>query len=209
MSLKTSRFLLLGTVIVGIGIGGLWQSRQVREIASVDQASPGKSAAFRPEQFRMGKPNQLIEVRIDPVNGFPSSDDQEATLKATITLNRAVDSDISFQWVLPPGIELVSGELTDVIPGLKVGQSVSREISVLGFSSEGNPRNISIEVGGKAQGIAIGSTGVFRSHPTQRDLSIGFRSSKTGRVADVEEKATAADEEPAEARPALPKGVRF
>ena len=202
--------MLTGAVAVGLGLGGVLQVNSANQRAPASAAHPAKSAIFKSAQLKMAKPNQMVDVQIEVVGGFPTSNDQEATLRATIQLERPLDGDLNFEWLLPAGVEHVAGELKDSIHGLQVGQTVTREIAVLGFSSEGLPRNVSLDVSGTAGGSLVGNTSVMSSHPTRSDLSIGFRPSKA--MLDesrMQNKATNDEETESEARPELPKGLNL
>lgn len=210
MPVNSKALLFLGVaVITGLGLGGwLRKIEASRSVAS--EMNPAKSALFKTQQLRMGKPNQMADIQIEVVGGFPNTNDQEATLRATVTLDRPFDGDVNFEWVLPPGVEHVAGELKDSVPGVQPGQSFTREIAVLGFSSEGMPRNVTLEVSGTARGSIVGSSSVISSHPTRSDLSLGFRPNK--QMVDenrMQQKAVGSDDDEGEARPSLPKGLKL
>lgn len=211
MPVNSKTLLLLGVaVITGLGVGGWLRTTETkRSMASV--ANPSKSALFKTQQLRMAKPNQMADVHVEVVGGFPNTNDQEATLRATVTLDRAFDGDVNFEWVLPPGVERVAGQLKDSVPGVLTGESFTREIVVLGFSSEGLPRNVTLEISGTSHGSIVGSSSVISSHPTRSDLSVGFRPNK--QMVDenrLQQKAMGSDDEgEGEVRPSLPKGLKL
>lgn len=212
---------------LGLGLGTAWliESKSkinTRNPASTNEIFHTKSRLFKPDQKRVAKPNQLVDIWVSPVRGFPSEDSQEFEIKAEITLSAPLDGDLSYEWVLPAGAEVVHGELKDELSGVLPGQTVQLSLTVTGFSSEGMPRNIILNVGGTQRGVGVGSSAVFSSHPTRADLSIGFRSQKTGKaldgsiltgsnkieVEDLSESST--DQDPsADSRPEAPKGAHF
>lgn len=206
MSLR-NRVLTIALVAATGLVAGREMALKARTPASAPE--DGKSALFRPHKATVSKPNQMLLVTIDPVGGFPATDDEVATLRATVKLERPVDGDLHIQWVLPEGARLVSGIPEEGL-SLAEGEIAVREITVTGFSSEGMPRNVSLEVSATDRGVAVGAGGVISSHPTRSDLSIGFRKPGTGKVDDpaVRSKAEAAGDE-VEERPAPPSGIRL
>lgn len=230
---RVNRFKAPLTLVLalGLGLGTAWliesktkskTSLETRNPASTNEIFHTKSKLFRPDQKRVAKPNQLVDIWVSPVRGFPSEDSQEFELKADVTLSAPLDGDLSYEWVLPAGAEVVQGELKDELSGVLPGQTVQLFLTVVGFSSEGMPRNIVLNIGGTQKGVGVGSSAVFSSHPTRADLSIGFRSLKTGKaldgsvltgsskieVEDLSESST--DHEPStDDRPEAPKGAHF
>ncbi|MFN7728640.1 MAG: hypothetical protein ACK5P7_05755 [Bdellovibrio sp.] len=203
-------FILAATVAAGLVLGGVSQMSLGASRAPASAAPPTKSALFKSAQLKMAKPNQMVDVQIDVVGGFPTTNDQEATLRATIQFEHPLDGNLDFQWRLPAGVQHVAGELKDSIPGLQPGQTVTREIVVLGFSSEGLPRNVTLDVSGKTSGSIVGNTSVIRSHPTRSDLSIGFRPSKAMLDESRMQNKSTSEEDPASSsRPELPKGLNL
>ena len=162
--------------------------------------SDSKSAHFKPHLGITSKPNQSIRVSIEVVDGFPSSNDEVAILRAKISASNQITGAVDFQWTLPPGAELVSGELMESISNMGSDEIV-REISVRGFSSEGLPRNVTLEATSRSNGNLVGTTGVMSSHPTDVNLNYGFRKSKEALRRENAESATG--------RAQAPKGLRL
>jgi hypothetical protein len=204
-SLKIFLSFLFVAIAAGLIQGADW-ARDSRLPASVPDTR--KSALFRPEQLRFAKPNRTFDVSIEAVNGFAQTDDQETTLRATIT-PESFDGNARYEWDLPADTFIVSGQREGTV-NLKSGESIALEITVRGFSSEGLPRNISLDVHGVSKGVVVGSRSVFSSHPTRSDLSIGFRKAKTGRPIDPAVKSKVLDDEDeADAKPEIPKGLHL
>ena len=199
-------------VLAGAAVGGklCWSSHSIADLMPARREVPRKIASFHPDSNRISKPNPTVDVTIEAVDGFPASNNQVARLRATIALHRNFDEDVSLKWVLPVGVELVSGELEGNLTGLRAGQSITREISVQGFSSEGVPRNVMVEVAGNLSRTAVGTSAVFSSHPTRSDLSIGFRKghSQTGSESQGQAKVQG-DDDVESTKPLLPKGIRL
>ncbi len=181
MSLKKPSFLILNLAMISgllLGAALQWQWQKSSSRAPAALAANGKSEFFKPDQLRIAKPNQSIDVRLEVIGGFPTHDNEDALLRVTLKLERDMQAGVGYVWVLPPGAELTSGLLREDLTGLSPGQEIIREITLRGFSSEGMPRNVQFEATGKVDGINIGASSVISSHPTRRDLSIGFRPSQ-------------------------------
>ena len=118
MSLKKISIL----AVLGLSLGGVtaWiQESGGRKPASVAHL-PAPKLKLQPwSESTQGKMNQAINIEITTVGGVPDRDDQELRLKATVTLNQAMTGDVEYQWSLPADASLVSGELSDVWPGLQ------------------------------------------------------------------------------------------
>lgn len=122
-----------------------------------------KKYDFSPSQNRQvaSKTNAMMEVQIVPVNGIPDNDEQDITLKATVTLKRSVDSDLNFKWMLPDDVQVVAGHLEDGWNNIQPGQSVTTEITLTGVSKESPGKPIMLHVNSTNQGFNIGYSGVF------------------------------------------------
>ena len=199
--------LLIVSVVVGVGLFLGFRSA-VHSRAPASLPLNNKSSLFKPEGLRISKPNQSIEVKIHEIGDFPASNDQEIHLQAEITLQKALDGDLSFEWKTPEGAVVVSGGHSQIVRNLRAGQILTEEITLLGFSSEGLPRNVIVDVGGLINGHPVGSTGVYPSHPTRRDLTIGFRKTKSLNF-DTQMKVQSADDEVLSEEPQIPKGVHL
>jgi hypothetical protein len=112
-----------------------------------------------------GKPDQVMGISVEPVGGIPENNEQELTLRATVTLHRPVDQDLEYKWMLPAGVEVVSGHLADGWNGLQVGQTVTTEITVTGLSLESGAVVALFHVETLQNGQKIGSSGVFTPAP--------------------------------------------
>lgn len=181
-------FSCLGALVGIVGAAQIGSKQNlVRDIASfgASQTLPnaGKSANFKPASLRFAKPNQAIEVAIESVDGFPLSNDQEAHLRASVKSRLPEGSAIAYRWVLPDGAYGVSGAPEGQIE-VRPGQTQVLDFYVRGFSSEGDVRNINLEMNGVDENDGIGAVAVFSSHPTRSDLSRGYRDEESGKSGD-------------------------
>jgi hypothetical protein len=122
------------------------------------------ASQYRPMIFS-GKPNQMMEISVEPVGGIPEKDEQELTLRATVTLKRPVDQDLEYKWMLPPGVEVVSGHITDGWNNVQAGQVVVAEITVTGLSQESGAVVALFHVETIRHGQKVGNSGVFTPTP--------------------------------------------
>ena len=202
--LKMTLAMTMG--VLGIGCGAALGGHSARTLASI---TPAKSASFRPVASQISKPNQAVNVRIVQVGDFPENGHQELRLKAIINAPLALDGDLSLQWTLPENVQLVSGSLNQVVPGLQPGQPYWVEIVVTGFSSDQTKRNISLDVSGSAQANAVGNVAIFSNHPTRADLSLGFRKSRVLKNSQNSQAKTESTDDSQDSEPQIPKGLHL
>lgn len=163
--LKRGIALILGGLLVGVSLAH-WQESQSRRVASV-----GEDLPFQAPKLNIwghnpyGKMNQNIDVKVESLNGIPENDDQELRLIAHVTLNRPVDQELHYRWVLPEGASIVSGEVEDSWPGIHPGQTASVEIAVTGVSKEGLAKIVTLQVSGTSQSVKYASSGTFTTDP--------------------------------------------
>lgn len=167
MSLKNKNFkIYFSLIFCGLLVGATlsyFSQENSRQPASnqFQKSSQPQIWAHSPYQ----KMNQVIQVSLVPIDGIPENDNQELRLQATVILNRPVDQELSYKWILPEGVTLVSGELEDAWPGIQAGEFVKSEISVLGMSLEGLAKTVTLHVYGKYQSIHYANSGSFTTHP--------------------------------------------
>ena len=159
---------LVLTALIGFSLGGaavfvLKDSARLRSPAS-SQASPPKLWAHS----LSGKMNQVIEVSLSPLGGVPDNDNQELRLRAEVMLHRPPDQEVKFQWNLPPGASVVSGELEDAWPNLQAGQTASTEIALLGVSKESVQKTVTLHVSALSQGVTYSSAGSFATNSAEQ-----------------------------------------
>jgi len=77
MSLKKPSFLILNLAMISgllLGAALQWQWQKSSSRAPAALAANGKSEFFKPDQLRIAKPNQSIDVRLEVIGGFPTHD---------------------------------------------------------------------------------------------------------------------------------------
>lgn len=118
-----------------------------------------------------GKPNAMMEISIEPISGIPDHDEQEITLRASLTLSRPVDSDLSFKWILPEDVSVVAGHLEDGWNHILPGQTVMTEITLTGLSKESAGKAAVLHVESTSHGAKIGYSGVYAVNPETVQIS--------------------------------------
>jgi len=149
-------------VIINLGLFSAFIISQV--IKNNDkQTLISKKYDFSPSLKRQiaSKTNAMMEIQIESINGIPDHDEQDISLKATVTLKRAVDSDLNFKWMLPDDVKVVAGHVEDGWHNIQPGQSVTTEITLTGVSKESPGKPIMLHVNSTNQGFNIGYSGVF------------------------------------------------
>jgi hypothetical protein len=75
-----------------------------------------------------------------------------------------VQGDVQFLWTLPADASVVSGELSDVWPNLKEGQTATTEISVLNVSKESVAKTVTLHVSALGNGVKYAASGSFATN---------------------------------------------
>lgn len=169
MSLKKIAFVSAIGLTIGILGSIFYQNIPNRRLAS---EHPAPKIKIKPwAESLSGKTHQAIQVQIAAVGGVPDHDNQDLRLKATVTLNRALDQELKWQWSLPPGADVVSGELEDAWPNLQPGQTASTEITITGVSKESVAKTVTLHVSGMSHGVQYASSGSFATNSPEQMLA--------------------------------------
>lgn len=168
MSTVKKYILAILCILCGLAIGGAIaylrnQGEELRNPASVALAAPNLRVLPYAHSLH-GKNNRLLNITISPVSGLPDNDAQEITLQALVTLLQPVTGELEYHWILPDGVEHVSGELNDSWPNIQPGQTAQTTISLLNFSKASAPRTIVLQVSGLGATARIGGTMTFSTH---------------------------------------------
>lgn len=87
-------------------------------------------------QRAMGKHMSVLTAQIDNSTRVPEYENQEMMITGYVTLNKQVAGDVHFEWSLPHGVTLVSGDLKGSWSEMRAGQTATAVIYVTGFSKE-------------------------------------------------------------------------
>lgn len=122
--------LIVGGLIVGFGF-----------MTMTDEKSPARSLAASDlkqnwQTPMLGKHLAPLRVHINLPEVLPERDDQELIVIGYVNLSQATTGAIQYKWTLPEGAALVEGHLEDQLVGVRPGQTVPIQISLVGFSKE-------------------------------------------------------------------------
>jgi len=127
--------------------------------------SPQKGFATVQKRQIAGKTNAMMDILVEPIGGVPEHDEQEITLRATLTLKRPIDTDLNFKWILPDDVRVVAGHLEDGWNNIQPGQSVTTELTLTGLSKESPGKAAVLHVESTSQGFKVGYSGVYSIEP--------------------------------------------
>lgn len=121
--------------VIGLGfIAGFtsmryWQSKKSysSQFASVESSKA---------QLFLGKHHMLTSVKITTVDRAPASSSDLVELEGYVTLNSEIDRPLFWEWTLPEGVELVTGNLRGYETGPLAGRTYKTTIVVSGFTPE-------------------------------------------------------------------------
>jgi hypothetical protein len=171
----TSKFFVFFLVGAGFLLGTFLQkSAPIRNPASQKLPAPVLPKPWA--HSLVGKHNRFANLSLTPVDGIADYNDQEIRLRAHVTLLLPVQGDLEFTWILPEGVTLVNGELEDVWSGVLPGQTVTTDLTVLGFSKESQDKTIVFRADGLVAGNRTGgavsfATGDFRRNEANAGVS--------------------------------------
>ena len=114
------------------------------------------------------KVGQGFQISIEAPNGVASTDFQETLLKAKITALKDFSGTVKYHWSIPAGAESLSNDAPiadedqpNELKNFKNKQTVQPEISLIGFSKEGKPKVVILQVFTEENGIQISQSAAF------------------------------------------------
>lgn len=148
-------------IILGFILGGISSVLLVKKSVRRNPASQNGQGPL------IGKHSSLFQIHIYANSELPDAENQDVVLKARILPAQKISSEVYFQWVLPPSVHLVSGEIADSIPGVNIPVSgFELEITVQGLSQHSEPRPVILQVYSEIGDVRIGNAGVFNPDRT-------------------------------------------
>ncbi|MCE3009588.1 MAG: hypothetical protein LW875_03125 [Proteobacteria bacterium] len=157
---KFSFIVALG-IVVGGALAWFHENNPRRKVASVEEPQLAAPKVNLWAHNPMGKAHKIAHIRVENTSGLPESSDKDVTLKAQIFLNQPVQGDLAYQWILPPGVHLVAGSASDVLPGIQSGEVATVEITVQGLSQEDTQKAVVLQVHGVAHGVKLTADGSY------------------------------------------------
>lgn len=159
MSLKPIHFLAVCAVGFAFGATAFLMKPHLKS------PSPPRNPSSQLASKWAGKHSSPFQIQISAPNGVPTNEKADLELIATVNVQQAFNEDIEFNWILPPGVDLVDGDLQDSISGLQAGQSFERRLVVQGFTKGDASQIVVLQVSTEDNGVRIGSAGVFKEQP--------------------------------------------
>lgn len=154
----------MSLVVVCIGVAlGFWGAQEVSH--NSQKTNPLLSKHIKRSLFQpwadslQGKMNKAVEIKITTVDG-DSSDNKK--LIANISLNRSMQSAVSYQWSVPENIRVIDGELSGSLSFSNASVSQKIQIEVVGLSqAEIEGGMITLRVWGQSGGSRILSSSSY------------------------------------------------
>lgn len=125
-------------------------------------AAVAKKATWKP--LPLGKHLALIKTELTQPLNIPDNGDDEVILNGRIYINQQITGGISYQWMLPDEVKLVTGEVVKTIEDAKMGETIEVSITVRGFNKE-KQRLIFLQASGKHGGEFLGNSSTIASRP--------------------------------------------
>lgn len=154
---------LFSLIVIGLGLGGV-------VVASIKGLRPAEGTIeFASKGWPLhvglaGKGQAFFDVRLEVVGELPTSDDEIAELRATITANKDCPDLVRIAWELPQESHFLDGRHLSEHPPLKAGESMEVVVKVGGFSREAR-RLASVKAFVEVEGNSLGSSAVITSLP--------------------------------------------
>lgn len=155
MSLKSIHFLAVCAVGLAFGAAAYLMKPNLKS------PPPPRNPASQ----WAGKHSSPFQIQISAPKGVPANENADLELIAKVSVQQTFNEDIEFNWILPPGVDLVDGDLQDSLSGLQAGQSFERRLVVHGFTKGDASQIIVLQVSTEDNGVRIGSAGVFKEQP--------------------------------------------
>lgn len=155
---RTALTLILG-LIFGISGAAYFSNKEKKRIpASVKEGKiPWVPAP-------VGKHLALLKVEIATPQNIPQEGNDDVELTGRVLVNQNLQGDLSYEWNLPEDVQIVEGQQSDTLAGVKMGQIVELKITVSGFNKE-KQRLISLQASGSAGNQVLGNSAVVASRP--------------------------------------------
>ncbi|UOF00249.1 hypothetical protein [Bdellovibrio reynosensis] len=155
---RTTLTVLSLGLAVGVFGGNFFLSKNQSE------RKPSSVTHWKPAP--MGKHLALLKVEIAQPEIIPEEGSEEVTLLGRILVNQKMDSDLTYSWTLPEGVEVIEGNISDTLSSVHTGQIVEVRLVVSGFNRE-KQRLISLEANGAQGTRAMGNSAVLASRPEE------------------------------------------
>ncbi len=155
-----THLILIGALGLTIGFSGRYIVAKSAENARARGPASTSKPVLKP--LKIGKHLALVTTEIGATTEIPEKDDQEVQLVASIQAQQNLESDLTYQWVLPEGVHLIEGQLQDGLTNVQAGQLVQVRLTVTGFSKE-SQKVISLQAYSTKGNMQMGNSAVIVS----------------------------------------------
>ncbi len=115
------------------------------------------------------KPDRMISTQIEVVGDLPETPEGELHLRATFDLEKDYEGAVTYRWIVPDGMEVVSGQIQESLDSVALGEPQSAEIILTNIDSQALEQLVHFEVSVLNKGVKIGSSAVFSAKPPERN----------------------------------------
>lgn len=136
MSTSTLKKVVASLALV---VGGLILGFSFMTVTNKKSAARGLAALNLKQNWQtpmLGKHLAPLRVHINLPAEIPEYDSQVLTIVGYVNLSQVTNGNIQYKWVLPAGARMVSGQQEGQLVGIRPGQTVPLQISLIGFSKE-------------------------------------------------------------------------
>lgn len=166
MSLKKLLLLFVFSSLVFTLTVWIGDKSQNRTLSSTENSINTVQKIEKPQQ-------NYFEISIQNLSGdLPNDEVKEVRLVGIIKANQIPNGSVNYKWILPEGINLVSGIKEDNLENFKAGQTAQVEISIDGMSKNSDPSAIVLHVDTVVNGTRFGKTAVFTNTSTSSNEEV-------------------------------------
>ncbi len=138
--------------MVALSLLGLFFAFVAAQFVQLQPKSPfAKHGVVNSEQRHVGawlpgKPSSPIRIHLFSPRGIAHYGTENTEIQARVQFTRPMDRPVRFRWTLPPGAQIIQGQLTGEIPPMRPGELFKPSLTLTGIGIKELPRNVSLEV---------------------------------------------------------------
>ena len=185
---KTTTKILVASLSAACGLIMGYGFMSLTTMKSADRHTASLGVGPKWEPAGLGKHLAPVRVQIQTPAVLLDHDEQEVEITGYVTLSQEAQGDVHYEWLLPEGVSLVDGILSDSWANMHPGQTAVSKISVTGFSKE-QRRILSLEASTQIGTNRLGNTAVVSSRPEDSMEYIAPAKMKSRQAFDVQSKA--------------------
>lgn len=129
---------IAGLAVIGLTLGmiGMYLNNRHQQKDSSPFRSMASIDNTRAHGVRMGKQGASLNVDVRGPNVYPNTSREIVELVGYITQQDAREAWVSYEWILPEGVELIKGPVSDNLANVKMGKTQQVKLLIRGFSRE-------------------------------------------------------------------------